>query len=179
MVSNRVDTVLDEQLGGHKDSVVVQAATDDDRMVITLDRGVGDIRNFPPGSHAGSWSYALPVKTLRRSSNWPVACSTRTSSSSGAAWRSSSRSACAPVAPMSQSRIPDGAVERVQRWADQRIPDHVRDQIRIEFDATDRTITIRECRPPWHPDMGDEWTRFRDKSSLRSIYRQRGSGRYA
>jgi predicted nuclease of predicted toxin-antitoxin system len=48
-----VDTVLDEQLGGHKDSVVVQAATDNDRMVITLDRGVGDIRNFPPGSHAG------------------------------------------------------------------------------------------------------------------------------
>jgi len=48
-----VDTVLDEQLGGHKDPVVVQAATEDDRMVITLDRGVGDIRNFPPGTHAG------------------------------------------------------------------------------------------------------------------------------
>jgi predicted nuclease of predicted toxin-antitoxin system len=48
-----VDTVLDEELGGCKDPVVVQAATADDRMVITLDRGVGDIRSFPPGSHAG------------------------------------------------------------------------------------------------------------------------------
>jgi predicted nuclease of predicted toxin-antitoxin system len=48
-----VDTVLDEQLGGRKDPVVVEAASGDDRMVITLDRGVGDIRNFPPGSHGG------------------------------------------------------------------------------------------------------------------------------
>lgn len=48
-----VDTVLDEHLGGNKDPVVVRAATDENRMVITLDRGVGDIRNFPPGSHAG------------------------------------------------------------------------------------------------------------------------------
>lgn len=43
-------------------------------------------------------------------------------------------------------------MERVQRWADDRVPGHVRDQVRIEFDVTDRTITILECRPPWHPD---------------------------
>ena len=59
------DTVLDEQLGGRKDPVIVQAATDDDRMVITLDRGVGDIRSFPPGSHAG-------VVVLRPSSQDPA-----------------------------------------------------------------------------------------------------------
>lgn len=56
--------------------------------------------------------------------------------------------------------IPDGAVERVRRWADQRVPEHVRDQIRLEVDVTDRTITILECRPPWRPDMGDDWTRL-------------------
>lgn len=55
--------------------------------------------------------------------------------------------------------IPEGAVERVQQWAVDRVPDHVRDQVRIELDVTDRAITILECRPPWHPDMGDEWTR--------------------
>lgn len=60
-----VDTVLDEHLGGRKDPVVIQAATDDDRMVITLDRGVGDIRSFPPGSHAG-------VLVLRPSSQDPA-----------------------------------------------------------------------------------------------------------
>lgn len=42
-----VDTVLDEHLGGSKDAVVVGAPTGDDRTVITLDRGVGDVRNFP------------------------------------------------------------------------------------------------------------------------------------
>lgn len=47
-----MDTV-NEQLGGQADSIVVQTAADDSRMVITLDRGVGDIRRFPPGSHAG------------------------------------------------------------------------------------------------------------------------------
>ncbi len=60
-----VDTVLDEQLGGRKDPIVVQAETEEDRMVITLDRGVGDIRSFPPGSHAG-------VVVLRPMSQDPV-----------------------------------------------------------------------------------------------------------
>lgn len=60
-----VDTVLDEQLGGHKDPVVVQAASDDGRLVITLDRGIGDIRAFPPGTHAG-------VVVLRPVSQDPV-----------------------------------------------------------------------------------------------------------
>jgi hypothetical protein len=56
--------------------------------------------------------------------------------------------------------IPDGAEQRVRQWADQRVPEQVRDQIRLEVDVTDRTITILECRPPWRADMGDEWTRF-------------------
>lgn len=56
--------------------------------------------------------------------------------------------------------IPEGAVQRVQRWADAQVPDRVRDQVRIELDTTDRTITILECRAPWRDDMGDEWARF-------------------
>ena len=48
-----VDTVLEEQLGGRHDPAVVRAATDADRMLLTLDRGVGDLRYYPPGSHAG------------------------------------------------------------------------------------------------------------------------------
>lgn len=28
------------------------------------------------------------------------------------------------------------------------------------MDVTDRTVTILECRPPWRPDFGPEWTRF-------------------
>ena len=48
-----VDTVLDEQLGGQDEPAVVGAATDADRMLVTLDRGVGDLRYHPPGNHAG------------------------------------------------------------------------------------------------------------------------------
>lgn len=48
-----VHTVVDEDLAGRSDPVVVHAATREDRMVPTLDRGVGDLRHYPPGSHAG------------------------------------------------------------------------------------------------------------------------------
>ncbi len=48
-----IDTVVDEGLGGAADEAVVEAATADDRILLTLDRGVGDLRRFPPGSHAG------------------------------------------------------------------------------------------------------------------------------
>jgi hypothetical protein len=46
--------------------------------------------------------------------------------------------------------IPDGAVQGVQRWVDERIPDHVRDHVRIELDVTNRTITILD-RPRGTP----------------------------
>jgi predicted nuclease of predicted toxin-antitoxin system len=48
-----VDTVVDEELGGASDPQVVTAAAADGRLLITLDRGLGDIRAYPPGSHAG------------------------------------------------------------------------------------------------------------------------------
>ena len=48
-----VDTVVDEELGGASDPDVLAAALRDDRFVITLDRGFGDVRRYPPGTHAG------------------------------------------------------------------------------------------------------------------------------
>ncbi|SFF54427.1 DUF5615 family PIN-like protein [Blastococcus tunisiensis] len=63
-----VDTVVDEDLGGASDPQVVAAAAADERLLITLDRGLGDIRTYPPGSHAG-------ILVLRPSdqSAWTVA----------------------------------------------------------------------------------------------------------
>ena len=49
---------------------------------------------------------------------------------------------------------------RVRRWCEQRVPAHVRDQIRVECDVTLRHLTIVECRPPWRPEGGPAWTRF-------------------
>lgn len=48
-----VDTVADEGLAGAPDPEVLVAATREDRTVITLDRGFGDIRRYPPGAHSG------------------------------------------------------------------------------------------------------------------------------
>ena len=48
-----VDTVSAEGLIGAPDHDVVVAAAAAGRILISLDRGLGDIRSYPPGSHAG------------------------------------------------------------------------------------------------------------------------------
>ena len=48
-----VDTVIAEGLAGAPDQDVVAAATAAGRVLISLDVGLGDIRAYPPGSHAG------------------------------------------------------------------------------------------------------------------------------
>jgi predicted nuclease of predicted toxin-antitoxin system len=48
-----VDTVVGENLTGATDTEVLAAATQDGRLLITLDRGLGDIRSYPPGTPAG------------------------------------------------------------------------------------------------------------------------------
>lgn len=48
-----VDTTHTERLDGAEDPDVLAAATADDRLVLTLDRGFGDIRAHPPGTHVG------------------------------------------------------------------------------------------------------------------------------
>ena len=48
-----VDTVEDEALAGADDPSVARAASEAGRLVITLDRGFGDVLRYPPGSHAG------------------------------------------------------------------------------------------------------------------------------
>ena len=52
-VGHDVDTVTDEGLIGAPGRDVVAAATAAGRILISLDRGLGDIRAYPPGSHAG------------------------------------------------------------------------------------------------------------------------------
>ena len=46
-------TVMDEGLSGTDDSEVIKAATSESRILITFDVDFGNIRAFPPGSHAG------------------------------------------------------------------------------------------------------------------------------
>jgi hypothetical protein len=59
--------------------------------------------------------------------------------------------------------IPELDQHRITRWLQARnddLPDAARDKIRYEVDLTATTVTILECRPPWRPDYGPNWTRF-------------------
>lgn len=48
-----VTTVVDQDLGGSEDPDIAQVVAREDRILVTLDRGFGDIRRYPPGAHPG------------------------------------------------------------------------------------------------------------------------------
>jgi len=48
-----VDTVIAEDPAGAPDEDAAAAANATGRILISLDRGLGNIRSYPPGSHAG------------------------------------------------------------------------------------------------------------------------------
>lgn len=50
---HHVSTVADEGLVGHSDVTIAEAAADEDRVLVTLDKDFGDLRLFPPGTHPG------------------------------------------------------------------------------------------------------------------------------
>ena len=47
------DTVLEEGLGGWKDPDLWRVVQAEERFLVTADKGFGDIRAFPPNTHAG------------------------------------------------------------------------------------------------------------------------------
>ena len=61
-----VETVADEDLLGASDGAVIRAATIEDRLLITLDRGFGDLRTYPPGRHTGILVLRLNDHSLPR-----------------------------------------------------------------------------------------------------------------
>ena len=61
---------------------------------------------------------------------------------------------------MTEAGLPELDLARVRRWCQQRAPDHVRSQLKVEYDLAPRHLTIVECRPPRREDPGAEWTRF-------------------
>ena len=48
-----VETVVGEGMGGAKDRAVWQAVQAERRFLVTADKGFGDIRTYPPGTHGG------------------------------------------------------------------------------------------------------------------------------
>ena len=46
-------SVVEQELGGTKDPSLWSAVQTEQRFLVTADKGFGDIRSYPPGSHAG------------------------------------------------------------------------------------------------------------------------------
>lgn len=47
------DSVVSERLAGKPDDVIVAAAREAGRVLFTLDKGLGDVRRYPPARHEG------------------------------------------------------------------------------------------------------------------------------
>lgn len=56
--------------------------------------------------------------------------------------------------------LPELDVARVQRWCASRVPEHARQQVRVECQVAPRHLTIVERRVPWREDSSPEWTSF-------------------
>jgi hypothetical protein len=59
----------------------------------------------------------------------------------------------------SRPTVPETALAAVRRYCGNRIPAKFRDELRVQCDARGKSITIFECRPPWRPNLGSEWSR--------------------
>ena len=59
--------------------------------------------------------------------------------------------------------LPDLDIARARRFVDELnadMPFDAGDQVKYELDVEAGSLTILECRPPWHEDYGPEWTRL-------------------
>lgn len=54
--------------------------------------------------------------------------------------------------------MPEKDLLRIGRWCAERVPERVRDQLRVECEIADRHVTIFESRPDWQG--GDDWMQF-------------------
>jgi hypothetical protein len=61
------------------------------------------------------------------------------------------------------SSLPEADVAAARRWArerNDRLPERAVGQIRYEVDIDGQAVTMYECRPPWRPEYGPDWTRL-------------------
>lgn len=77
------------------------------------------------------------------------------------------------------------AMHAVQTFCSSRVPEDLRDEIKIECTRRGKSITIVERRPPWNPDFGAEWSetkvaqlRFDDSAESWSLYCPDSNGRW-
>ena len=77
----------------------------------------------------------------------------------------------------SPTHLSDIDLAKIRRFAERRIPPRARHQVRLEVEVHGSVVTIIECRAPWSPTIGPEWTsypiaqlRFNRSTPLWSLY---------
>jgi hypothetical protein len=81
--------------------------------------------------------------------------------------------------------LPAADVARIRELCAKRVPDHARDEVRVELEESRQAVTIVECRPPRREDYGPEWTRmpvarlrYVGSTRLWTMYYRRHIGRW-
>ena len=59
--------------------------------------------------------------------------------------------------------LPELDVAQVQRLCAVRVPEHARNQVRVECDVAPRHLTIVERRAPWREDFGARMDELSDR----------------
>ena len=104
------DTVVDEALGGQSDPTVPEAAGIEGRIMITLDRGFGDVRAYPPGTHPGIIVLRPDDQRSRRPSAPSSHCSTITTLNLWSGASPSYNATCSGCAAPNRSRASPNTV---------------------------------------------------------------------
>lgn len=80
---------------------------------------------------------------------------------------------------------PELDVARIRRFARERIPSSVANEIRLEVEIAGANVTLVERRPPLRPEFGPEWSRqpivqvrFDAARSTWALFRPRANGRW-
>jgi len=55
--------------------------------------------------------------------------------------------------------LPELDVEKLRRFCGARVPDRLRDEVRLEVTTRGKHVSVHECRPVWRGAPG-EWTRM-------------------
>jgi predicted nuclease of predicted toxin-antitoxin system len=64
-LGHEADTVFDEGLMGAKDPVLVAVVASENRILLTLDKGIANLQKYPAGQHSGVVLFR-PVRSGRR-----------------------------------------------------------------------------------------------------------------
>jgi Protein of unknown function (DUF3024) len=55
---------------------------------------------------------------------------------------------------------PETDLAKIRKYCQTRVPARLRDQVRIEATVRGSSVTIFDCRPPWHAKL-TEWSKVR------------------